>query len=204
MIRARNWRLEFRPSLHRRWLLCIAVGLVVFVTAIAGAAGPQGPGRVFDNRTAPLFEFHCNFWVNLHQLLFHEALVRIGKPDRRLQSNVPLDGSQMNSREKAAWSGAVTFYLNRFGNRQELFDPEMVNINDRLAAQPDDGTSADMTGLPPELISNLQSATARATTSSDRSARTAGSVPCHRRDQGIGNRRLSAEAKPKQHTVLIV
>jgi hypothetical protein len=33
-------------------------------------------------RTAPLFDFHSNFWVNLHQVLFHEAKLRAGKPKR--------------------------------------------------------------------------------------------------------------------------
>lgn len=138
--------------------LCVALAIIASIAPTVHAPSQQVPGHASDSRTAPLFEFHSNFWVNLHQVLFHEALVRAGKPDRRFQSNVPLEAPPMGQQEKAEWDAAITFYMKRFGNRQELFDHEMVQINDRLATQPDDGTRAKWVGLPPELISTLQSA----------------------------------------------
>lgn len=150
-------KFEVSISLHRQSLLYFAFGLLVSITRTVHTGAQQPRDHGSSSRTAALFEFHSNFWINLHQLLFHEALVRIGKPDRRLQSNVPLDVSQMSQQEKAEWDAAIAFYTVRFGSRQELFDAEMVRINDRLATQPDDGTTPDLAGLPPEVISKIQS-----------------------------------------------
>ena len=109
-------------------------------------------------RTVPLFEFHSNFWVNLHQVLFHEALLRAGKPDRRLQSKVPLAADGMSEQEKIAWTNAIDFYATTFGTRQELFDDEMVNINNWLARQPDNGLSMGGSGVPPAVAETLSNA----------------------------------------------
>ena len=148
---------EVSAGLWRRLLSGAALGLVAFTAAAVGAAAPQKPGDTLQTRTAPVFEFHSNFWVNLHQVLFHEALVRIGKPDRRLQSNVSLAAPQMSEQDTAEWNTAVRFYVESFGSRQELFDPEMVEINDRLATQPDDGATRNTAGLPLPVVSTLQS-----------------------------------------------
>jgi len=144
-------------SLHRQSLLYFAFGALVSIIRTVHTAAQQPRDHGSSSRTAALLEFHSNFWVNLHQLLFHEALVRIGKPDRCLQSNVPLDVPQMSQQEKAEWDAAIAFYTVRFGSHEELFDAEMVQINDRLATQPDDGTTPDLAGLPPEVISKIQS-----------------------------------------------
>jgi hypothetical protein len=109
-------------------------------------------------RAAPLFEFHSNFWVSLHQALFHEALLRAGKSDRRLQSSTPLSTPEMSESEKSAWNAAIDFYALRFQSRKELFDTGMVAINDRLATGPDDGTALPSTGLPAKLVSVLERA----------------------------------------------
>jgi len=52
-------------------------------------------------RTMPLFDFHSNFWVNLHQVLLHEAKLRAGKPERGLQSAPPLSEAGMSKQDKA-------------------------------------------------------------------------------------------------------
>ncbi|HKF51332.1 MAG TPA: hypothetical protein VKB26_03395 [Candidatus Acidoferrales bacterium] len=142
---------------RRSWILCWALAVSVFTaTAIAGQE-KTAPARP-QVRTVPLFEFHSNFWVNLHQVLFHEALLRAGKPDRRLQSNMPLADPQMTEQEKADWNAAVAFYAKTFGTRRELFDDEMVRINAVLAKQTDDGAELSAVGLPSELITVLRSA----------------------------------------------
>ncbi|HEV2421739.1 MAG TPA: hypothetical protein VGS59_08535 [Candidatus Acidoferrales bacterium] len=129
--------------------------LVTFLNAAPEIAAKQQTPAA---RTAPLFDFHSNFWVNLHQLLFHEALLRAGKPDRRLQSNTPLGDPDMTEQEKADWSDAVAFYSTNFGSRSELFDEEMVKVNDELAKQPDDGAHLNAPALPSGLAAVLQSA----------------------------------------------
>lgn len=123
---------------RRTRILCPA--LAVFASAATPIAGQQTTAAAQTRaRTAPLFEFHSSFSVNLHQVLFHEASLRAGKPDRRLQSNTPLIAPEMSEEEKADWNAAVAFYSANFGSRNELFDEEMVKINDELAKQPDDG-----------------------------------------------------------------
>lgn len=107
--------------------------------------------------THPLFDFHSNFWVNLHQTLLEEALLRAGKPDRRLQSTTPLVTSQMSSLEQSNWNAAVTFYATHFQTR-ELFDDELIAINDALAEQPDDGRRLSSTDLSPPLVVVLSGA----------------------------------------------
>ncbi|HKF51399.1 MAG TPA: hypothetical protein VKB26_03740, partial [Candidatus Acidoferrales bacterium] len=147
---------------RHRWQRQLAL---VFVVCVALAIGPADGATARksrhlqeSSRTAPLFDFHSNFWVNLHQVLFHEALLRAGKPDRRLQSNTPLTDPQMTEQEKADWNAAVAFYTKTFGTRRELFDEEMVRINTELAKQADDGTELSAVGLPSELITVLRNA----------------------------------------------
>jgi hypothetical protein len=132
--------------------------VVVAITATTVRVRQNSTGIQQPTRTVPLFDFHSNFWVNLHQVLFHEALLSAGKPDRRLQSNAPLTASQMTGQEKADWNAAVAFYAKTFGTRQELFDDEMVRINAELAKQADDGTELNAAGLSSELITVLRSA----------------------------------------------
>jgi hypothetical protein len=128
----------------------LSVGMLAAVEATAFAQQSA--------RTVPLFDFHSNFWVNLHQVLFHEALLSAGKPDRRLQSNIPLTASQTTEQERADWNAAVAFYAKTFGTRQELFDDEMVRINAELAKQADDGAKLNAPSLSSELATVLRSA----------------------------------------------
>jgi len=109
-------------------------------------------------RTAPLFDFHSNFWVNLHQVLFHEATLRTGKAGRSLQGAAPLTAPGMSKQEAADWDAAVSFYAAHFGTRPQHGDDELITINDTLAQQPDDGSHLDPAGLPPEVAAILQRA----------------------------------------------
>ena len=142
----------------RRWANSASLALAVALILPTGAAKQKT-----STRTAPLFEFHSNFWVNLHQTLFHEALLSesllsAGKPDRRLQSDTPLAASGMSDAEKKAWDAAVTFYANTFAERRELFDDDMVRVNKQLTSLPDNSTNSTAAGLPPALAAVLQSA----------------------------------------------
>ncbi|HZT02959.1 MAG TPA: hypothetical protein VFA39_11900 [Steroidobacteraceae bacterium] len=133
-------------------------------TCVALAALLAAPTRVTARekpplaRTAPLFEFHSNFWVNLHQVLFHEAWLRAGKPVRGLQSAAPLSAAGMSSQDEADWRAAVSFYAAHFANRQQHGDDQLIQINDDLAGQPDNGARLSPPDLPPELIAVLHRA----------------------------------------------
>ncbi|HZS61580.1 MAG TPA: hypothetical protein VFA43_20060 [Gemmatimonadaceae bacterium] len=106
----------------------------------------------------PRFDFHSNFWVNLHQVLLHEALLRAGKADRRLQSSALLSARNMDKRDEADWSATVNAYAAHFGTRQQVFDDELIQVNDSLATQRDDGASLQPMNLPPDVVAALRSA----------------------------------------------
>jgi hypothetical protein len=112
-------------------------------------------------RATPLFHFHSNFWVNLHEVLLNEAWLRVraGKPHRRVQSTPPLSAAAgMSKQDDAAWNTAVSFYATQFGARQQLFDNQLVNIIYDLAEQPDNGADLKPAGLPPEMAAVLRRA----------------------------------------------
>lgn len=140
----------------RRRTLTLFVGAVL--TFAASGAAPVHAPFATDSRTVPLFQFHSNFWVNLHQCLVHEALLSLGNPDRRLQTTAPLAATGMNENEESAWKNAVASYAGRFGDRQELFDDEMVRINNSLAQQTDDGSPLNAKDIPDAVAAVLRDA----------------------------------------------
>lgn len=144
-----------RQQLSCAILPLLTCGTLVFLSSTPRIAAQE---QALATRTAPLFEFHSSFWVNLHQVLFHEALLRGRKPDRRLQSNTPLAAPQMSKQEKGEWNAAITFYAANFESRNELFDEELVKINAELAKQPDDGANLNAAGLPSQVATVLQRA----------------------------------------------
>jgi hypothetical protein len=145
---------------HRRlWRLAlslwICVTLAACLTSPSHVRAQEKPPIV---RTMPLFNFHSNFWVNLHQVLLHEAKLRAGKPNRQLQSAPPLSAAGIRNRDEANWNAAVSFYAAHFGTRQQHGDDELIQINDDLAEQPDSGAHLNPAGLPPAMVAVLQSA----------------------------------------------
>ena len=117
----------------------------IFVAQIAIFAYSQTPSINSQQRTAAYFEFHSNFWVNLHQTFFFQATIPLGAKQ----------GTPENT--SVAWALAREFYRKHFSGQSLLFDPRLVQINDWLAKQPDDGSHFDPSGLSPELAKVLQS-----------------------------------------------
>jgi hypothetical protein len=64
----------------------------------------------------------------------------------------------MSKQDEADWNAAVSFYAAHFGSRQQHGDDQLVQINDDLAEQPDNGAHLNPVGLPPETVAVLQSA----------------------------------------------
>lgn len=147
--------------LRKRRFACLACATLV-LGLFGSRARARPPTSIEQARQLPLFEFHSNFWVNLHQTLFHEALLRealrAGKPDRRLQNNGLLSAVGMSAGQSAAWNAGVDSYAKSFGARRELFDDQMIGINNTLAQLPDDGDSLGRAKLPPAIAGILQSA----------------------------------------------
>ena len=66
------------------------------------------------------FEFHSNFWLNLHHFLYEQAL------------HSPLPGNELKGAEKIAWSKALDFYRHSMIHHDLLFDPQMQSIDTGL------------------------------------------------------------------------
>ena len=103
-------------------------------------------------RNLPLFEFHSNFWMNLHHTLFREA----ARLDSKAQL-APLDTTGLIKQEKLAWDRAVAYYRHAFAGKRLLFDEGPIHINELLATAPDDGGTALPSGLERELREELAS-----------------------------------------------
>lgn len=95
----------------------------------------------------PYFEFQSGFWLNLHQTLFREA-VRLdsGQPLK------PLDTSRLTAEELAGWNKAVAYYQQHFHGKRPVFDPELIEINDKLEASPKPNSTL---ALPPEVQTKM-------------------------------------------------
>lgn len=147
--------------LRQIWLSRSALPLLI-CAALAACLTPPSQVTAQEKppiaRTTVLFDFHSNFWVNLHQVLLHEAWLRAGKRYRPLESAAPLSAADMSQHDDADWNAAVTFYAAHFGTRQQHGDDQLIQINDDLAEQPDDSVHLNPRGLPPELAAVLQSA----------------------------------------------
>jgi hypothetical protein len=93
------------------------------------------------------FEFRSSFWVNLHQTLFREAM--------RLDSQQPikpLDVSKLTEEELTQWNTSVAYYRQHFHGKRLLFDPELIEINDKLEAAPQpNGALAPFPGVQPRM-----------------------------------------------------
>ncbi|HEV2270029.1 MAG TPA: hypothetical protein VGR92_11260 [Steroidobacteraceae bacterium] len=151
MLKRRWW---WRPALPS--LLCAL--LAACLISPARVTAQEKPPLA---RATPLFDFHSNFWVNLQQVLFHEAKLRAGKPDRGLQSATALSAAGMSAEDETEWNAAVNFYAAHFGARQQfgpLGDDQLIEINDDLATQPDDGSQLNPAGLSPQIVAVLRSA----------------------------------------------
>lgn len=110
----------------------------VFILAIvilAACTTASVPSR------ARLFEFHDNFWLNLH--LFTRVVAR-GQP-------APGD---LQPDERAAWDAAVATYRDKYAKRDLLFDDGMLAI-ERELVRFDGKDSIESAALDPELKSTL-------------------------------------------------
>ena len=135
--------------------------ICVLLPAIAHAGTMTSEHAERPSVGRPLFDFHSSFWVNLHQVLFHEAKLRAGRRDRGLQLAAPLSAADMSKKEEADWSAAVNFYAAHFAARLQYGphgDDQLIQINDALVKQPDTGARLTSAGLPPEMVAVLQSA----------------------------------------------
>jgi hypothetical protein len=107
------------------WLLAI-----VILTACATAPAPSHP----------LFEFHDNFWLNLHH--FARAVRGMDAP------------GDLQPDERAVWDAAIAFYAAGYSKRDLLFDDGMVAIKNELR-HCDGKDTLDCAAIDPQLKATL-------------------------------------------------
>lgn len=145
------------PATFRRICrACSALLACLMLATTVPAHGRQSQSASSPARDVPLFTFHSNFWVNLHQMLLDEALFRTHAAGRWATTPAALSAMHMPGQDVKKWHAAVDFYVSRFGHSDELFDPHLVQIENDLAGQPDSGLSLDPKGLPANLAGVLR------------------------------------------------
>jgi len=146
-----------------------AAALLLFVLQCPAQAKA---GQSVENLTAPVFEFHSGFWVNLHHFLYLQGRLQAaraaGSVARESKIAPPYDTPAfvqgMTAEERRAWQEAVQTYADSWSSRDLLLSNQMVLINDRLAELekcPDlAGKSAVecTSGIVPELVTALDKA----------------------------------------------
>lgn len=95
------------------------------------------------------FEFHSGFWLNLHQRLLYAM------GPEPLEEARPLEpGEALTS---PVWLEAVAAYRAEFGQRDTQFDPELSQVNQRLA-ELESAADLSQSGLRPEVVAILERA----------------------------------------------
>jgi hypothetical protein len=90
--------------------LCVSLLATLVWVVAASLAGQK-----------PLFSFHSNAWLNLHQ--FVRLVARGGPP--------PTEVSRLSDQERAQWAKGVEFYA-PYAKRDVLFDQGMVDVGTAL------------------------------------------------------------------------
>jgi len=118
----------------------LAVWLCVLVAF--GAHPSAGTARAARDSTPKpaaarqLFEFHSDFWVNLHHFLYITARARQGLDVTRASTTRALadtEGfSKLTSSEQTEWQTAVAYYESKLARRDLIFDRDMVAIGNQL------------------------------------------------------------------------
>lgn len=162
-----------------RRLLCSPLLIFVVVALLPQLARAQiNEGSVYG--PLPVFEFHSDFWVNLHHTLYQEAKFRASARTQTAQST-DRDKTAPKSRpsfrtpnakipftpaEQRAWDDALNYYAANYIDKDPLFTTELILIKNQLG----DFDGCDElsgrkkktcdAGLPPSLTRVLEGAAA--------------------------------------------
>lgn len=100
-----------------------------------------------------IFDFHSNFWVNLHHFLYLEALSEHPEKARRPATLSPEDLASLHAlmpQERAVWDQAVAYYANNMIQHDLLSNRDLAAMQFPLIDAESSPNLADAQ-LPPEL-----------------------------------------------------
>jgi hypothetical protein len=136
----------------------VMADLRAFLLAIALAAFFPLSEMDASSPTAKYYEFHDNFWMNLHHTLFREMVA--GQMDEQTKTKiglVPVSDAGLSPEEKQAWTSAIHHYADAFAGHRLLFDDQLVTINN-LLGQEKDPQKLNPDGLPDDFVKCLETA----------------------------------------------
>ena len=116
-----------------RWAAILLSLSLLLAACASGAPAPAPAPRLFD--------FHSNFWLNLHHFARAAGL---GLP-------AP---AELTADERAIWDKGVAFYREHYSERNLWFDDGLVRIKEALRALDEDAT-LDGAGLDRDLKATL-------------------------------------------------
>jgi hypothetical protein len=137
---------------------------LVLVVIIAGCAHREAEVPLATTSSAQpqslaLCQFHSGAWINLHHVLWGEALRRsrpVGGGDDAVPDDVA--ATVLDLEETRIWSAAVDVYIARYAQRDFVFDDDMADISARLSAVDDQDVTRS--GVPADLAAVLTQAMA--------------------------------------------
>ncbi len=122
-----------RRPLTALWLFLFATALLSAPRASAQSGGSSVYGPL------PVFEFHSDFWVNLHHTLYQEAKFRISETpvnEKNPSKNRPTlknsSKSPLTPAEQRAWDEALSYYAANYIDKDLLFTTELILIKNQL------------------------------------------------------------------------
>ena len=116
--------------------------LCFFALAVTRASAQTVDGSVYG--PLPVFEFHSDFWVNLHHTLYQEAKFRTpqnsqtsdrDKPpskNRPTLKTSPYAKTPLTPAEQRAWDEALNYYSANYIDKDLLFTTELILIKNQL------------------------------------------------------------------------
>ena len=131
----------------QRFVLCFSLCLGInSVSCLAQTPSPSPNSQ-------KIFDFHSDFWINLHHFLYLVALSEKTPKGPHPATMNQVDVETLNTlseNERAAWNQAVSYYADSMIEHDLLFDENMGGLKNQLE---DAGTSRDLASanLPAEL-----------------------------------------------------
>jgi hypothetical protein len=121
----------------------------------------RASGHAVTQSPQAFFDFHNNFWINLHHFLYQEALKQ--KRSRGADKSSAETGASvakvegLSAEQQRIWQGAVDYYQKAVITRDLLFDQGLIDV-ERSLADSEKAASLKDSGIEPALLSVLEGA----------------------------------------------
>lgn len=125
--------------------------VALLLTVVLAATWPAPAGAQINEGSSygplPVFEFHSEFWVNLHHTLYQEAKYRTtpqqqtadgkagdGKVAAKNRPTLRTSGAKapLSAVEQRAWDEALNYYAANYVDKDLLFTTELILIKNQL------------------------------------------------------------------------